>query len=215
MTAARSLLAGVTAIAALAGLSVVALFLLTGDAGPSAGRERRSAPAPAPIPPPLTGPGAAPPSAAPPAGLLGRGVPVEVERDPAPAPPPRGSWEAVPVAARAGALGPLGAAVGQELNELQPALAACFDEVSQASHGLQPVAAVRDAAPQDDAGLPVLMLQLEAGGSQVRIVDALVEARGGAGDGLLACAQRVLRGRTFPAPPGQAGRHRLLLTLAP
>lgn len=215
MTTARGLLAGVTGIVALVAASVAALVVLTRDVS-TAGPRPLAPPPPAPVQAPLTGPGAAPPSSSPPAGLLGRGVPVEVERDQAPALPPRDSWEAVPVSSRPGALGPLGAAVGRELNDLHPDLAACFDEEAQARHGTRAVTEVGDAAPQDDVGLPVLLLQLEASGSRVRIVDAPVEARGGASDGLIACAQRVLRGKVFEVPVGrQGGRHRLLLTLAP
>jgi len=214
----RTLLAGLLAILALAAASMVAVLLLTRDGRPPRRAAEEAAPAPPPVLAPLAGPAspASPPSSDLPGGLLGQGVPVAVERDAPPPPPPRDSWEAVPVTARAGALGPLGAAVGRELNDLHERLSACFDEDAQARHGMQPVTTVQDAAPQDDAGMPVLMLQLEAGGNRVRIVDAPVEARGGASDGLIACAQRVLRGQVFEAPTGrQGGRHRLLLTLSP
>jgi hypothetical protein len=214
----RTLLAGVLAILALAAGSVAVVLLLTRDGRPPGRASVEPAPPPPPALAPLAGPAspASPPSSDLPGGLLGQGVPVVVERDAPPPPPPKDSWEAVPVTARAGSLGPLGAAVGRELNDLHERLAACFDEDAQARHGTQPVTAVRDTAPQDDVGMPVLMLQLEAGGNQVRIVDAPVEARGGASDGLIACAQRVLRGQVFEAPTGrQAGRHRLLLTLSP
>ena len=214
----RTFLVGVASILVLVAASVATVLLLTRD-GRAPGRAAVVEAAP---PPPaavqLGGPAspASPPSSDLPGGLLGRGVPVSVERDAPPPPPPRDSWEAVPVTARAGALGPLGTAVGRELNDLHDRLSACFDEDAQARHGTQPISAVRDAAPLEDPGMPVLMLQLEAGGNQVRIVDAPVEARGGASDGLIACAQRVLRGQVFEAPVGrQAGRHRLLLTLSP
>jgi hypothetical protein len=213
----RPFLAGVAAIVALVAASLALLVTLTRDRRPEGRAAREVAPTAAPLPSPApAGPGAAAPSSAPPAGLLGQGVPVEVEREAPPPPPPKGSWEAVPVAARAGALGPLGAAVGRELNDLQPELSACFDEEAQARHGTQPVSEARDVATQDDAGSPVLLLQLEAAAGRVRIVDAPVEARGGASDGLIACAQRILRGKVFEAPTArQGGRHRLLLTLAP
>jgi hypothetical protein len=136
--------------------------------------------------------------------------------DAPPPAPPAGSWEAVPLSPRASALGPLGAAVGRELNELQPQLAACFDEEVQARHGAAGVTAVRDLAPQADQGTTVLVLELETQAGAVRIADAPVEARGGASDGLLACAQRVLRGKVFDAPGAHAGaRHRLLHPLLP
>jgi hypothetical protein len=214
----RKLVAGLVAILALAAGSAALILAVTRDPRPP-GRPSVEAPAPAaPALAPLDGPPSpsSPPSSDLPAAQLGQGIPVAVERDAPPPPPPRDSWEAVPVSARPGALGPLGAAVGRELNDLHEQLSACFDEDSQARHGTQPVTVVRDTAPQDDAGMPALMLQLEAGGGQVRIVDAPVEARGGASDGLIACAQRVLRGKVFEVPTGrQAGRHRMLWTLSP
>ncbi|HET9554709.1 MAG TPA: hypothetical protein VFP50_17210, partial [Anaeromyxobacteraceae bacterium] len=152
----------------------------------------------------------------PPAGLLGVGTTPVVVVDPPPPAPPKGSWEAVPLSPRPAALGPLGAAVGRELNELAPQLSACFDEEVQARHGTAGVTAVRDAAPQADQGTTVLVLELEAQAGAVRIVDAPVETRGGASDGLIACAQRVLRGKVFDAPGARPGaRHRMLHPLLP
>jgi hypothetical protein len=128
--------------------------------------------------------------------------------------PPEGSWEAVPQVARASHLGPLGGAVGRALNGLQPLLSACFDEVTQARHGQTPYTTTQDAQPLEDYGTTILVLQLETGQGEVRIVDAPVETRGGASDGLIACAQRVLRGRSFQVPGARPGaRHRLLFTL--
>ncbi len=215
----RRLLSGVVAIAALAGGSVLAISLATREAGPPPRRVAAPAEAAAPAPPPAPpeiGIAAAPASTAPPAGLLGQGVPVEVVREAPPAPPPAGSWEAVPLSPRPAGLGPMGAALGRELNDLQPALSACFDEEVQARHGAAPVTRTAEAAP-DDVGVTVLVLELEAGGGTVRVVDAPVESRGGASDGLIACAQRVLRGKVFEAPvgPRQGGRHRVLFPLSP
>jgi len=212
----RRLLFGVVAILALAGASLIALYAVTRDRRPGRDPLVEVAPAPAPAAP-WTGAASpsSPPSSNLPAGLLGQGVPVMVEREPPRPPPPPGSWEAVPVAARPGALGPLGAALGRELNDLHDQLAACFDEDSQARHGVQPVSQAAGES-QDDVGGAVLILQLEASSGQVRVVDAPVEARGGASDGLIACAQRVLRGKVFEAPTDrQSGRFRLLLTLTP
>jgi hypothetical protein len=150
-----------------------------------------------------------------PAGLAGVGVPkAQVEVDPAPPPPPRGSWEAVPISARAASMGPAGVAVGRELNDLHGELGACFDEDAQARNGTAAVSAVRDTATLADVGSPVLVLQLETLSQSVRIVDAPVETRGGASDGLLACAQRKLRGLVVQAPGVQGGqRHRLQFAL--
>ena len=97
-----------------------------------------------------------------------------------------------------------------QLNELQPRAVACFDEETQAQHGQYPVSrdprrplqgwtsAADDppSQPGDPAG-------------PVRIVDAPVESQGAACDGLVACAQRILRGHVLSRrrrrPPGGAG----------
>ncbi len=130
---------------------------------------------------------------------------VPVVMAPPPPKPPPDSWEAVPAVARPAALGPLGGALGRGLNELQPKVSACFDEYTQAGHGTAGYTAVKDYAPAEDLGFTVLMLEVEASRGQLHIVDAPVEARGTASDGLIACAQRVLRGQTMPAPQAQGG----------
>ncbi len=142
--------------------------------------------------------------------------PPPVIHDVPPPRPPPGSWEAIRPAARPAELGPVGAAIGRELNELHPSLSACFDEVTQARYGQQGYSSVGDYARTDDHGTTVLMLEVETLQGQVRIVDAPVETRGGASDGLLACAQRVLRGHVVQVPEAKPGsRHRMLFTLLP
>jgi hypothetical protein len=109
----------------------------------------------------------------------------------------------------------VGAAIGRGLLELQPLLTACFDEDTQARFGSEAYTTVRDAVPMDDRGATVLVLQIETGPGEARIVDAPVETRGTASDGLIACAQRVLRGQRFEAPQARAGgRIRLLHPLS-
>ena len=141
----------------------------------------------------------------------------EKQVTPAPPPPPKGSWEAVPVSSfRARSAGGLGAAVQAELNELHDAIAACFDEESQARHGQGTVAAVKDALPPDETGVIALVLQLETRNGEVVVVDAPVETRGDASDGTLACAQGLLRGRVLPVPGAKYGeRHRYRYQLTP
>jgi len=145
-------------------------------------------------------------------------VPVEPSRpqlyEQAPPKPPPGSWEAVAVSARAGALGPVGVAVSGELAELQPRLSECFEEVAQSRYGQVPFSRTSDFTPPDGTGTPILQLQLEMSAGQVRIVDAPVDAQGRASDGLVACAQSVLRGRVVAAPGAKPGeRARLLFQL--
>ncbi len=203
------LLAGVVVFGILA---VAAVLVATRDSGV--------------MPSPAAGPDA--PPQAPTTVILGSGsaqvaaqgtpqVPGPQVRYGPPAPePPADSWEAVQVAARASALGPVGGALGRGLNEIQPRIAACFDEDTQARHGQKAVSETKDYAPMPDYGTTVLMLQVETQAGHVRIVDAPVETRGTASDGLIACAQGVLRGRTFEAPGAMPGeRHRLLYSLMP
>jgi hypothetical protein len=189
--------------------AVVFVLLLPGEgpggAGPSdATVSSRPAPnlgpAPGPLPPRPTLPPIVP--VEPP--VYGPPRPVEAE----------GTWESVPPSARANALGRIGGGVGRELNELRPELEACFDESTQARFGQEPVSRTRDYAPMDDTGATILVLQLETRQGGVRIVDAPVEVQGTASDGLVACAQRVLRGRVLQVPGAKPGaRHRLLFPL--
>lgn len=202
------------AVVAFLALSLYAVDRLLSDPAPppaaAAGARGLTAPDPAV-------PGNAPPSTDLPGGLagVGAGKPV-VEVDAPPPKPAAGSWEAVPIASRAAALGKGGAALGRELNDLQPELGGCFDEDVQARHGTSTVSAVRDASPQADVGATVLVLELESLHHAMRIVDAPVETRGAASDGLLACIQSKLRGRVIQAPGARAGeRHRLMYTPTP
>jgi predicted transcriptional regulator len=103
-----------------------------------------------------------------------------------------------------------------DLSELQPRLAACFDEVAQSRHGATAFSRTTDYTGQETGGTPVLVLEIETGPGRVRIVDAPVETQGGASDGLVACAQQVLRGRVVAAPGVEAGqRARLTYPLVP
>jgi hypothetical protein len=127
---------------------------------------------------------------------------------------PAGSWEAVRPVARAASLGRLGLPVQRGLQALQPRLSACFGEEAQARHGQTGYTAAKEEfGVLDETGQTVVMLQLEVADGKVRIVDAPLEARGGASDGLVACAQQVLRGQSFTAPGAAPGRHRLLFPL--
>lgn len=131
--------------------------------------------------------------------------------------PPRGSWESVAPVARAAALGPQGAAVGRDLIALQPQLTACFDEAAAARFGREQPTQTLDVERLEETGATVLMLQVETAPGRATIVDAPLEARGSASDGTIACAQRVLRGRTIrtPADGKPPARHRLLFNLHP
>jgi hypothetical protein len=130
--------------------------------------------------------------------------------------PPEGSWEAIPPAARAGALGPVGVDVGRDLIVLQEQLSACFNPEVASQTGRAAPTRTADPESQQDLAETILVLELEAGPGTVRIVDAPLESHGSADDMTIACAQRLLRGRTIPsqaARPG--GRYRLLQQLHP
>lgn len=177
---------------------------VVGPADPASGAASPSGPPPpalANLPMPPSSPGS--PPIAPP-----------IQYGPPPTRPPEGSWEAVAPVARPAALGRIGAAIGRELNEIQPHVAECFAAATAARHSGQAVSSVQDEAPLDDAGTTILMLQVETLEGQVRIVDAPVETRGRAGDAVIACVQQALRGQTFAVPDARPGsRHRILYTL--
>ncbi len=203
------------AIWALAGIAVLLvgalLFIaLLGDGGPSS-VTGESAPAVAPQPPmalqplPPLPPGNGLPSVGP-----GAAVGAPLEYGPPPEKPPADSWEAVTPVARAGSIGRLGGAITQALNELKPALDDCFSAASQARNAGQAVTEVRDEVVAEGDVATTLMLQVEGLAGQVRIVDAPVEMRGKASDGLIACAQGVLRGQVIPAAAAKPGtRYRI------
>ncbi len=199
----RKLVIGVAAIAAFTAAALVAIWLATrsGPAAPGASAPvapRAEIAAAPPAPPPALGTPLAPQTPGPPP-VMG----------PPPPEPPKGSWEAIPVVARPSALGPLAGAIGRGLIELQPQLAACFDEDTAARYGTRPVSVAKDAST-GSRSTPVLILQIETGGDEARIVDAPVDSAGSASDGVIACAQSVLRGRRFPAPGAPAGaRYRM------
>jgi len=190
---------------------LIVLLATTGPGSPDASSRSLPEPPPAGPIPPLGGASGAYPTGA------AQAVPVVVPQvvyAPADPRPPPGSWEAVKPVARPASLGPVGAAVGRELNELQPELSACFDEVSQARHGQARLTTTGAASSQEGSGPPTLMLLLEMKEGDVQIVDAPVETRGGASDGLIACAQGILRGRVVRVPGAkQVGRARLMFTL--
>ena len=215
-------LAGVVAIALLVAASVAILLTLTG-APRERGEKIQDRPAVVQtnqeggvvvVPPPPPGdPGAVTFGATPP---LLEVAPVPAPVAAPPPPPPRGSWEAVPITARAKALGRVGGLIQARLNDLQDDLRTCFTADAQARHGGELVTTVKDAAPMDDAGTLVLVLQLEGQAGSVRIVDAPVESRGPAGEELIACAQNLLRGKVLDVPNVAAGtKYRLLFPLMP
>lgn len=140
-----------------------------------------------------------------------------VEFEPPPAPPPVDTWEAIPAAARPARLGAIGRDMVNELTRLQPRIGMCFDEEIQARHGQvavsRPLGGGRTA---EEGAATLLILNLEVTPGQVRIVDAPVESQGRDSDGVIACAQGILRGHVIPTPAAQkVERARMIFQLNP
>jgi hypothetical protein len=133
------------------------------------------------------------------------GPPPESLHEEPPPPPAPDTWEAVAPVGRVGALRGIGGAIGRELNEIRPRLEQCFGEETQSRFGQVPFSRTGDTQPLGDEGVTVLMLQLETRPGQVVIVDAPVEVVGKASDGLIACAQQVLRGVAIDVPSVKSG----------
>jgi hypothetical protein len=112
-------------------------------------------------------------------------------------------------------MGLLGPVVANALNDLQPSVAACFDEDAQARHGQAPVSRTAESPSAEEPGPTLLVLNLELSEGQIRIADAPVLNQGLASDGLVACAQRVLRGHVVHTSLVKApGRSRVTFPLA-
>lgn len=212
----KVLFAGLAGILLLTGGAIAALYALTREVPGRSGEPRERSPQPPP--PEVAAPEAAP---GPAPGAMTFGSPPPPTQPPVPVPtgrpaPPPGSWEAVPITARSRALGRMGGLIQSKLNELQDELRGCFTAEGQARHGGGPITTSLDGGSMDDAGNLMLVLQLEGQPGGVRVVDAPLEARGPAGDELIACAQGLLRGRTFEVPGARAGsRYRLLFPVVP
>ncbi len=211
----RLLVVGLSGIAvlAIAGVAFVAFMTTEGARRDARPVPQAAAPEPAPlVPPPATPP---PATGVSPVSL----APAPIPTLPASEAPPPESWEAVPPAAVPASLGPVGGAVARGIADVRERLATCWDEYEAARHGTERFTVTRDGGRGGAGGAggqAVLMLQLETADGSVRIVDAPVDVRGGASDGVLACAQRVLRGRSLPAPGVRAGeRYRLRWGLQP
>lgn len=204
-----------------ASIGAMAWILATGDA-PGAGAGAAPAPAVVPVAAPVPEAQPAPLVLPPPAALPSFAPPPEPSGMEPEGPnlpryePPRGSWEAVAPVARAAALGPSGAAVGRDLIALQGQLTTCFDEATAARFAREQPTQTLDPERLEETGATVLVLEIETAPGRATIVDAPLETRGSASDGAIACAQRLLRGRTVRTTDGRPpARHRLLFNLHP
>lgn len=198
----RSYVVALAALVVFVAIAFAGIWAFTRSPGGAPGPAQQPAAAAAPEPPPPA-PAPAPVVVLPP--VRPEIPPPPLIADPPPPPPPPGSWEAVAPVPRLAAMGPLGGAIRGALNDVEPRISACFDEESQARHGSTMPTQAGDASGAE--GLtPVLMLEVETGAGSARIVDAPVDARGGASDGLLSCVQRVLRGVSVTFPAAQGGK---------
>jgi hypothetical protein len=105
-------------------------------------------------------------------------------------PPEQRAWEQIR---------PLTKPIAPLVRALASPVAPCFDEETKARFGPRPHSSLSDATGADP-GTATLMLQMEAVEGGLRIIDAPVASLGASSDGLVACAQQVLRGRTVPLP---------------
>ena len=206
---------GAAAIAVVAVGSIVFIMALDGGAPPAGRPDQAGDATAAPPGSDLARPGA--PLAAPrplPSFPAGGGW----QPEPAPQqdllpPPPKGSWDEVAVTTRPATGGPVAVAIAGEIRNMAPSVTPCFDEMAQARYGQVQPSEVQ-YAPSEDTGTTMLVLQIQTLDGEAQIVDAPVEARGGASDGLLACAQAALRGHKLSVPgakPGQRFRMRYVL----
>ena len=201
---------GLGAVSVIAALVINSLWFLT-----QLGSRATSLPATAALPPPLPAEPSLQPAvtASANAGPLVSPLPFQPERYDQAAllpPPVPGTWEATPMVDRARSLGPLGRGLEEALANLQPQIGRCSDEDVQASFATRAIRSSPGAVATGDSGGTVLELHLELQDGMVRIVDAPVESVGQTPEGLVACVQSVLRGRSLPVEEAKAGsRYRL------
>jgi hypothetical protein len=189
-------------------VAIVAVILLDGATRePPPGATMAAPPEAAPVvarppdvaPAPVDAPG--PPSPAP-------QKPVALGR-PLVATPLVGEWERIPAT-------PVESwpTLSQAIEKARPTLAPCYDPDVQAQYGGRPYSAV--GAPRPGAGVPVVLVQVETfAEGRARVVDAPVESRGSAEDGLLACIQERLRGLEVQGRGAAGSRFRIRYALSP
>jgi hypothetical protein len=215
----RKILIAAGAIVLFGGAAMLVVLVTTRDSSQSSAVGAAADAAPdAPAGKPSAGPlPPLPPRGSPDLSALGTvgGLPSQqpIQTLPPPPKPPTGSWEAV-ARSRPRSIGSVGAAVANALTALQPEISACFEQESQKRYAQQHYSTTQDYAPLEDVGATILVLQVETLDGEAQIVDAPVETLGGASDGVVACAQQVLRGRTFPLSGAKPGaRYRIVHNL--
>jgi hypothetical protein len=196
----KLIIAGVAGIALLAAASV-ALVLVATDSG----RVEVALPPPPTIPSPLPAPEVRPAPPAPPPAPA-RPPPTPQARPAPQAPVP---WDQVRTLPR-----PLPPVFRQAVRS---AIAHCFDEDTQARFGPQAHTSMPGATLSTTPEPGALFLEIEVVAGGMLVADAPMATHGKASDGLIACAQQSLRGRTLTLPgsatrePGQRFKTRYQL----
>jgi hypothetical protein len=127
-------------------------------------------------------------------------------------PPREGRSAAIPPGTTARSREQLSAAaITARLDELKPRLSQCYEGAERAAAN---PAAGSPGTASDRPVSPVFMVELESAGEHYRVVDADVDSRGGAEDGVLECMRTVLVGATISIP-GAENAERVTLRFSP
>jgi hypothetical protein len=201
----KHVIVALVAIALLGMASFVAIYLTSAGApAPDASSMAGGAP------PPPAGLGAVPIAAPPAPGSAAPEVVAPHQQQALLPPPAQDSWDAAPLILRGRTFGRLGMSLESAVSELRPAVDPCLNEDTQARYGTKGFTAYDGRPAADQPQVATLMLEIETMAGGARIVDAPVEERGTASDGLLSCAQSALRGKTLAVPEATPGnRYRM------
>lgn len=153
--------------------------------------------------------GGAPPPAGTPGAVAAATRGANAGTEPHQNPPREGRTAALPPGTTARSREQLSAAaITARLDELKPRLSQCYEGAERAA--ANPAAGSPGAASVS----PVFMVELESAGEHYRVVDADVDSRGGAEDGVLECMRTVLLGATISIP-GAENAERVTLRFSP
>ena len=153
--------------------------------------------------------GGAPPPAGTPGAVAAATRGANAGTEPHQNPPREGRTAALPPGTTARSREQLSAAaITARLDELKPRLSQCYEGAERAA--ANPAAGSPGAASVS----PVFVVQLESADEHYRVLDADVDSRGGAEDGVLECMRTVLLGATI-AIPGAENAERVTLRFSP
>jgi hypothetical protein len=151
-----------------------------------------------------TSDGGAPPPAGTPGAVAAATRGANAGTEPHQNPPREGRTAALPPGTTARSREQLSAAaITARLDELKPRLSQCYEGAERAA-----------GSPGAASVSPVFVVQLESADEHYRVVDADVDSRGGAEDGVLECMRTVLLDATI-AIPGAENAERVTLRFSP